>query len=233
MRVLITGASKGIGRAIALEIAQDCSALVLLARSEDCLRELGNELKAKNPRCKVIIKVADASEPSVIHECFETITSLLRGLDVLVNCAGKAIAPTAIQEVSLETWEEIFRVNATVPFLMTQAAIPAMRGSAHPTILNVASTAGLSPRPGWSAYAASKAALVSLSITMAEELKPYGIKVHCIAPGRTATELRRTLAPDEDPSTIMQPEEVAHVVRFLLSPDGKVLHGQAIVVRGE
>ncbi len=98
-------------------------------------------------------------------------------------------------------------------------------------ILNVASTAGSSARPGWLAYASSKAALISMSQTLSEELSEYGIRVYCISPGRCATELRKVLAPDEDPTTIMQPEHVGEVVNRLLSDDGICLDGQNIVVR--
>ena len=233
MRALVTGASRGIGRAIALEIAPDCRSLVLVSRTKDLMEQLQDEIKQKNPNCTVLIQDYDATDLETVQYYFAQIMEKLGGLDVLVNCAGKAIPPRAVQEISLKTWNEIFAVNATLPFLMTKAAIPAMRNSPSPAIVNIASTAGLTPRPGWSAYAASKASLVNFSETMAAELKPYGIKVHCVAPGRTATELRRILAPDEDPKTIMQPNAVARVVRFLITDQGHVLQGQAIVVRGD
>ena len=98
-------------------------------------------------------------------------------------------------------------------------------------ILNVASTAGITSRPGWLAYASSKAAVVSLSATLADELAGSGIKVYSISPGRTATELRRKLAPEEDPATIMQPGQVADVIAQLMSDAEITLDGQNIVVR--
>ena len=98
-------------------------------------------------------------------------------------------------------------------------------------ILNVASTAGMTPRPGWLSYASSKAALISMSQTLTEELAEYNIKVYCISPGRCATDLRKKLAPDEDPTTIMQPEEVAEIIRRLIDPDEACLDGQNIIIR--
>ena len=98
-------------------------------------------------------------------------------------------------------------------------------------VVNIASTAGLSARPGWSAYAASKAGVVNFSLTMAEELRVYGIKVFCICPGRTATDLRRKLAPNEDPTTIMQPDAVVNAVKYCLCDEADVLEGQPILVR--
>ncbi|MBC8147000.1 MAG: SDR family oxidoreductase, partial [Bacteroidetes bacterium] len=98
-------------------------------------------------------------------------------------------------------------------------------------IINFASTAGMSSRPGWLAYACSKAAVISLSQTLSEELKEYKIKVYCISPGRCATDLRKILAPEEDPSTIMQPEDVAVFVENILSDYGDILDSQNIVLR--
>ena len=98
-------------------------------------------------------------------------------------------------------------------------------------VLNVASTAGITSRPGWVAYAASKAAVVSLSQTLADELAGTGIKIYSISPGRTATELRRILAPEEDPSKIMQPGDVAEVIASLMRDEERTLDGQNIIVR--
>jgi len=233
MRALITGASKGIGAAIANELAEHAEALVLVARSADLLADLAAELANTHEKCRLIVQAIDITSERAVHDLFDLVEHELGGLDVLVNCAGMAIPPTAVRETSLEVWESIFAVNATAPFLMTKTAIPLLRRSDQASIVNIASTAGTSARPGWSAYAASKAALVNFSNTMAEELKPDRINVHCLAPGRTATELRRLLAPDEDPATIMQPEAVARIVSFLVTADGDVLKGQTITVRGE
>ncbi len=233
MRVVITGASKGIGEAIAVEMAQSASVIVLVARSEDLLRNVAGKVKAVNSACEVLLRAFDVTDEDRIDELAIEIEAEFGGLDALVNCAGYAIPATSVQETSLEEWNTIFSVNVTAPYLMTKRFISLLRRSSNASIVNIASTAGTSPRPGWSAYAASKAALVNFSNTMAEELKPDGIHVHCLAPGRTATELRRVLAPDEDPSTIMQPEAVARVVRYLVGEDGNVLKGQTILIRGE
>ena len=98
-------------------------------------------------------------------------------------------------------------------------------------MINVASTAGINGRSGWLTYSASKAALIAMSEVMREELAIFGTRVVCISPGRCATDLRRTLAPDEDPSTIMQPEHVADVMHMLASDVGRYIDSQNIVVR--
>lgn len=232
MRVLITGASKGIGRAIAEELASVASAMMLVARSADLLDEVAVSLKKRSQgNLNVGVAAIDITDPAEVRSLVRDLEKNFGGLDVLVNCAGLAIPETSIRETSLEIWEQIFAVNVTAPFLLTKETIPVLRRSSQASIVNIASTAGTSARPGWGAYAASKAALVNFSNTMSEELQPDGINVHCVAPGRTATGLRRVLSPDEDPASIMQPDSVAKIVRFLVSADGNVLKGQTIVVR--
>ncbi len=231
MRILITGASKGIGAAIAAEVVHDASALMLVARSEDLLHDVKEKISILNPDCEISVFAGDVAEESDVEKLITEVENNYSGLDALVNCAGFAIPATSVQETTPEIWKEMFRVNVFSAYLMTRSLIPLLSKSSAPSIVNIGSTAGISARPGWSAYAASKAAMVNFSNTMAEELKPYGIRVHCLAPGRTATELRKVLAPDEDQSTIMQPDAVARVTRFLIGPDADVISGQTIQVR--
>jgi 3-oxoacyl-[acyl-carrier protein] reductase len=121
-------------------------------------------------------------------------------------------------------------VNLTAAFVCIQEFFRRIKGRPG-RIINVASTAGTRAQPGWAAYAAAKAGLINLSLTLGEELEPYGIGVWCIAPGRCATELRRKLAPDEDQNLIMRPEEVASFIEVLLSGVGHLVDRQVIVVR--
>ena len=231
MRILITGASKGIGAAIAAEVIKDATALILVARSKDLLSDVKEEIQGVNQQCDITTHVCDVAEESDVDKLMQDVETKHGGLDELVNCAGFAIPATSVQETTPEIWKEMFRVNVFSAYLMVRSSIPLLSSSSNPCIVNIGSTAGISARPGWSAYAASKAAMVNFSNTMAEELKPYGIRVHCLAPCRTATELRKVLAPDEDQSTIMQPDAVARVTRFLIGPDADVISGQTIQVR--
>ncbi|WP_233711157.1 SDR family oxidoreductase [Lederbergia citrisecunda] len=150
-------------------------------------------------------------------------------IDMLINVAGYA-NPKSILETSIEDWEKTYSINVHSIFNITKETVKFMKKTGG-QILNVASTAGSTPRPGWLSYASSKAAIINMSQTLSEELSDYGILVYCISPGRCATELRKILAPDEDPSTIMQPEQVGEVVNQLLSDDGICLDGQNIIVR--
>jgi 3-oxoacyl-[acyl-carrier protein] reductase len=175
----------------------------------------------------------NVTDESAVTSLIQQVRAADGDLQSLINCAGYAIPATAVEEISSSTWMEVYEANMLSTFLMTRESLPLLKRNPRASIVNIASTAGLTPRPGWSAYASAKAALVNFSQTMAEELKPYGIRVHCLAPGRTATELRAILAPDEDPQTIMSPAAVARIVQFLVSPHGDVLKGQPIMVRGD
>ena len=120
-------------------------------------------------------------------------------------------------------------VNFYATFVLNQWLLHA--GNRFEFILNIASTAGINGRSGWLTYSASKAAMIAMSQVMKEELSIYGTRVVTISPGRCATALRRTLAPDEDPSTIMQPEDVAGVIELLASDHGRFVDSQNLVVR--
>ena len=133
---------------------------------------------------------------------------------------------------TIENIKKTYQINVFSVFLLIRECVKYMKASNQGCkILNVASTAGITPRPGWLSYASSKAAIVSMSQTLAEELAEYRIKVYCISPGRCATALRRKLAPSEDQSQIMQPEEVGEIITQLISQNEHCLDGQNIVIR--
>ncbi|WP_138496163.1 SDR family oxidoreductase [Paenibacillus pinistramenti] len=225
---IISGASKGIGRAIAIELSKSERSIekfILISRS---ITELEKTKGFMDTSSLVELYSIDFAN---IEETQEQLASLFKDndADILINCAGY-VEPRSILETTIENWETTFKVNVSSMFLITKEAVKTMKSSGG-KIINISSTAGMSARPGWSAYAASKAAVINFSETLSEELKEYGIKVYCVSPGRCATDLRKKLAPNEDPSTIMQPEDIAGVVRSLIPASGDFLDGQNIVVR--
>lgn len=225
---VITGASRGIGRAIAIAMSkrEDISNFILIARTSQGLEETASLMdNYKNTELFPL----DLTNYHKVSETIQQVGERYGTIDILINVAGYA-NPKSLLETSVEDWEKTYRVNVHSLFNITKETVKFMKRTGG-KILNVASTAGSSARPGWLAYASSKAALISISQTLSEELSEYGILVYCISPGRCATELRKILAPDEDPSTIMQPEDVGDVVYHLLSDTGMCLDGQNIVVR--
>ncbi|WP_062108587.1 SDR family oxidoreductase [Bacillus niameyensis] len=225
---IITGASRGIGRAIAISLSEraDITNFVLISRTEAGLKET---IKLMKPGKKVESYAIDLTDYDVARDVVQSIGTRFGTIDMLINVAGYA-NPKSLLETSVEDWEKTYQINVHSIFNMTKETVKFMKRTGG-QILNVASTAGSTARPGWLAYASSKAAIINMSQTLSEELSEYGILVYCISPGRCATELRKVLAPDEDPTTIMQPEHVGEVVNRLLSDDGVCLDGQNIVVR--
>ena len=226
---IITGASQGIGRATALRLGREpgVSGLALVARSEEKLEATRAAIGPDGP--DVEIYPYDLADLDGIPGLVSSIRGRFGTIDALCNIAGYA-EPHALLDTTNANIVRTYTINVMAMIVLIREAVRAMQH--HPAkILNVASTAGITSRPGWLAYASSKAAVVSLSQTLSDELAGRGIKVYTISPGRTATELRRILAPEEDTSTIMQPEEVAEVIARLLDDSEAILDGQNIIVR--
>lgn len=228
--VVITGASQGIGRASAIRMAREpgVTAIVLIARSEAGLEEtteLMEPVEGQTVRCIAY----DLGDLDGIPDMVARIHDEFGSIDILLNIAGYA-EPKSLLDTTSQNLITTFTINVFAMLILIREFVRSMQGRPA-KVLNIASTAGITSRPGWVAYAASKAAVVSLSQTLADELAGTGIKVYSISPGRTATELRRILAPDEDPTKIMQPSAVAEVIATLMRDEERTLDGQNIIVR--
>jgi 3-oxoacyl-[acyl-carrier protein] reductase len=226
---VVTGASQGIGRAAAIRMSRepDVSAVVLIARNAEGLAETAAAMDSDGTTIEQI--PYDLSDLDGIPDLVRGISERHGGIDILLNIAGYA-DPQSLLDTTTENIVTTYTVNVFAMLVLIREAARFMVDRPA-KILNVASTAGITSRPGWLAYASSKAAVVSLSATLADELAGSGIKVYSISPGRTATDLRRKLAPEEDLTTIMQPSHVADVIAQLMSDAETTLDGQNIVVR--
>lgn len=223
---IITGAGRGIGKCIATVLAKRGAKLAIFSRTKQQIKDTYNEL---NKFTDVYYEVLDIRKEKDVKEFVKKVIQEYKRIDILVNNAGY-VKPRSLLETTLTDWKAQIDTNLTGTFLMTKEVVKHMKDYGG-KIINIASTAGITPRPGWSAYAASKSAVINFSLTMSEELKQYGIKVYCIAPGRTATELRKVLAPDEDISKIMQPEKIAEFVETLIADQGDYVSGQVIITK--
>lgn len=226
---IITGPGSGIGKATAIQLSKysEYSNIAMLGRNIKALEDTQKLMDTSNK--DVSIWSIDFLEPSSIPPIVEAIYEKYGSIDCLLNIAGYT-DPQSLLQTSLENMEKTYSVNVFSPFLLIKESVKYMKKQGG-KILNVASTAGMTPRPGWLSYSSSKASVISMSQTLTEELSEYDIKVYCISPGRCATKLRRQLAPNEDPATIMQPEEVAEVILNLVSLDENCLDGQNIIIR--
>ncbi|MBA3235506.1 MAG: SDR family oxidoreductase [Chloroflexi bacterium] len=226
---VITGASQGIGRAAAIRMSRepDVSTVVLVARNADGLEATAAAMDHDGTEVEQL--AYDLGDLDGIPALVRGIHERHGGIDVLLNIAGYA-DPRSLLDTEIDNIVKTYTINVFAMLVLIREVARLMYD--RPTkILNVASTAGITSRPGWLAYASSKAAVVSMSATLTDELAGTGIKIYSISPGRTATELRRKLAPEEDPTTIMQPSHVADVIAQLMSDAETTLDGQNIIVR--
>ncbi|MBQ3439168.1 MAG: SDR family oxidoreductase [Bacteroidales bacterium] len=218
MVALVTGASRGIGKAIAEELASLGYDLALVARSAEALAET---IASLPETCgKAVAIPADLSEEESYAAVVAETVAELGGLDVLVNCAGVSQSGP-FEEITPEQWNQIFAVNAKAPFFLCKEALPYLKESAHPVVINISSVVGFKGYVHQSAYASSKHALAGFTKVFAKEVQPYGIRVHLISPGGVATDMVTRMRPDIDTEELIQPAEIAELVRFLVTREGK------------
>lgn len=209
---LITGASRGIGKAIAQSLVRMGATLSLCARDAQKLESVRRELESEG--AKVLAVPTDVARPGDITSLVQTTERSLGPIEILVNNAGVGhFAP--VQEESEANWDSVLDTNLKAVFLLTRAVAPGMisRRSGH--IINIASLAGKNAFAGGGIYCASKWGLLGLTQCAAEDLRPYGIRVSAICPGSVATDF--SPHSTKDPAKMLQPEDVAHAVEMILT----------------
>jgi NAD(P)-dependent dehydrogenase (short-subunit alcohol dehydrogenase family) len=227
--VLITGASQGLGRQLALDFSREGAAgLSLCARNLDSLEALKREINDAAPDSKVIVIEADMSRPADIERLFAVTLNEFRGrLDVLVNNAsalGPAPMPLLL-DYPLEDFRIVLNTNLLGPYVAIREALPAMfeRGG---SIINLTSDAGIVGYPGWGAYGISKFGLEGMSQTWAAELAETLVRVNWVDPGNMNTAMHRAAEPDENPEQWADPAEVTEVFIYLASDESKGVSGR-------
>jgi uncharacterized protein len=211
---LITGASAGIGREFARQLAGRASSLVLVARRQERLDELRDELTKRDPNLRVHIQAADLSDERAVIELFDWLERERIPIDLLINNAGLGdVGPFATGE--LPRVKEMLAVNVTALTLLTRLLLPGMIAQRRGAILNVSSTAGFLPIAGFAVYAATKAYVTSFSEAIRAELHGTGVTVTSLCPGPVPTEFTQVAArpgakPDRSPEFVrVSVEEVA------------------------
>lgn len=214
---LVTGASRGIGKVIALELADLGYDVAIVGRDNASLDGTAAEIEAKG--VKAVKIQADLSMAEAYARVVREAAEGLGGIDILVNCAGLSLAGS-FTEATVEQWDKIFSVNARAPFFISQEALPWLRKSEKPIVINIASVVGFKGYANQSVYASSKHALTGFTKVFAKEVQPFGIRVHLISPGGVATEMVKQMRPDIKADELIQPEEIAEIVRFLVTRKG-------------
>lgn len=239
--VIITGAGQGIGRTFAKAFAIAGARAVIAELDEKNAASVAAEiLKADGQALAVQTDVAD---PASIAEMIEVVEDEYGRIDVLINNAGifSTLEMRPFDQIPLEDWEQVLRVNLTGPFLCARAVLPAMRRAKWGRIINIGSGAVRLGRPNYLHYIASKAALAGMSLSMARELGPDGITVNAILPGATFTEIeRKTVTPQQKERIVsMQcipraetPEDLVGAALFLASDASTFVTGQTLNLDG-
>jgi NAD(P)-dependent dehydrogenase (short-subunit alcohol dehydrogenase family) len=227
--ILITGASQGLGRAMALRFArEDAAGLSIVARHVDQLDKVRDEIHKLSPKIDIVVIEADVSKPRDIERIVATTLAQFKGhLDVLVNNAS-TIGPSPMPNLldyPVKDFREVLDTNLIGPFLLIKTVLPAMieRGG---SIINVTSDAGQVGYPGWGAYGISKFGLEGMSQTWASELEETGVRVNWVDPGNMNTAMHRAAEPEEDPKEWANPADVTDVFLFLASDESKSVSGK-------
>lgn len=207
---LITGAGKGIGKAIAIALAKEGVNVGLLARTQSDLDKLALELKEFGVKISTV--TADVSDINSINVAVEKVQSDLGFIDILINNAGIGKFAKFL-ELEPNAWEEIIKINLLGPYYVTRAVVPQMIENQTGDIINISSSSALSPAAVTSAYSASKAGLIAMSTSLMQEMRKHNIRVTSLTPSTTATDMAIELKlTDGNPDKVMQPEDLAELI---------------------
>lgn len=228
MCAIVTGAGRGIGRSISLALAREGAHLILAARTEGELDVVRQEIEDGGGR--TVMFPADLSrEPEAVALVKFAIDYAGR-LDILVNNAGLGIFGPLV-DCATEDWDQIMAVNARGPYVLCREAIPHLRLREISYIVNVGSVVSEKGYQDQAAYSASKHALLGMSKAMAKEVQDENIRVHAVCPGGVATDLVARARPDLDAALLMEPEEIADIVLFLVTRRGNAVIDEIFVRR--
>jgi len=245
-RVLVTAGASGIGECLARAFDLEGAKVHICDTDEQVLEQM----LAAN-RGSITGTIADVSDPEAVDRLFADVRSTLGGLDVLINNAGIEGPIGPVEDISPEAWRRTIAVNLDGQFLCARNAVPLLKSAGGGCIINISSTAGLGGCPNRSPYVASKWAVIGLTKTLAMELGIYGIRVNAICPGSVEGErIRRVMKADAEAlgksleevhanyvagnsmRTLIQPEEIASLARFLCAKSSTHITGQALSIDG-
>ncbi len=217
---IVTGASRGIGRAISIALAQEAATVVLAARSIEKLQEVAEKVTKAGGKPEIV--VTELTEEESIKNLVTTTNEKFSRLDILINNAGVTHS-AKLELTATEDWQRCINVIARAPFILCREALPLLKKSQAAYIINIASVVGVKGYPLQSAYTSSKHALRGMTISLAEELKGSNIRVHLLCPGGVNTDMVGSVRPDIKKDELMQPEEIAELVLYLVTHKGNAV----------
>jgi 3-oxoacyl-[acyl-carrier protein] reductase len=217
-RIMVTGASRGIGLAIARRLADEGAVLSLCAGQPESFSSVEGEFDSD----RTYFITGNLLKKKTPVEMVKRAALLMGGIDVIINNAGMAFAKS-MENTDVNDWDTVMKLNARAPFLICREGVKYLKDSNCASIINISSVVGVKGYENQSAYSASKHAMMGFTKAMAKEVQEYGIRVHTIAPGGVATEMVLGTRPDLDASVLIEPEEIADIVWFLLTRRGNAV----------
>ncbi len=236
---IVTGAASGFGAGIAQKFLAEGARVMIADINGDAAQDMATQLGPN-----ALAQQVDVGDSVSVQAMAEAAHGTYEHLDILVNNAGVTHLPTPLEDVSEDDFDRVFNVNMKSVYLTARAIVPAMKARGTGAILNVASTAGLSPRPNLNWYNASKGWMITATKTMAVELAPSGLRVNAICPVAGETPLLKSFMGEDTPeirakflSTIplgrfSTPEDMANAALFLCSDEASMITGTALEVDG-
>ena len=224
---LVTGGGRGLGKAVAVALANEGVNVGITGRNEESLKTTVAELEKLG--VKAAYSVFDVEEMAQVEQGVASIASQLGGIDILINNAGVGDFGS-FEDMPVETWEKVMKVNLFGVYYVTKATLPYLKQNKEGDIVNVASTAGLKGAPNMSAYCASKAAVISLSQSLMAELRKFNIRVITLTPSTIATDMSiEGKLTDGNPEKVLQPEDFAEWVRDILKMNRRAMIASASI----
>lgn len=227
--ILITGASAGIGRALALEAARLGAQVILHGRNSAKLEQVYDEIEAIEdaPRPSIAVMELATADSVAYQSLAESLAQEFGRLDGLVLNASILGDRFSIEQYDPAMWQKVMHVNVTSAFVLTQACLPMLKQSEDASIIFTSSGVGRHGRAFWGAYAVSKFATEGLSQVLADEHRHDRLRVNCINPGATRTDMRLAAFPAEDRDALKRPEDVLSAYIYLLGPDSSGVTGES------
>jgi NAD(P)-dependent dehydrogenase (short-subunit alcohol dehydrogenase family) len=226
---LVTGASRGLGRALATHLARAGSRVVLVARESEALERAAAEIRAAGGVAHAI--AADVGDKDAIYPLAGQAAALVGPIDILINNAS-TLGPTPLKlllDTECEELEAALAVNLVGPFRLSKVVAGSMALRRRGVVVNVSSDAAVEPYPTWGAYGASKAALDHMSRVWAAELADHGVRVLSVDPGEMDTRMHADAMPDADPSTLASPDDIARRIAAMIEADERAPSGARLV----
>ena len=229
--ILVTGANRGFGLAITMDLAKAGATVIMLGRDLGSLEYAYDAVVDAGYKEPILYPLdLEGATPENYQELQDNILDQFKKLDGLIHNAAILGTQMPIDQYDIKLWYSTLQINLSAPFMLTQFLIPALMKSDDARILFLSSTVGRKARAYWGAYSVSKFGIEGFAKTLSEELEKTQITVNTINPGKIRTEMRRTAYPAEDASTVPRPEEKSSVIVYLLSNEGSKINGEQLTI---